>query len=120
VRVRIERAIRLGSGQATVEAVALLPLVLLVAALVWQLALTGHAAWLCANAARAAARAEAVGSDGRAAAGSALPDALERGLAVTREDGGAVRVEVRVPLLLAHGPSPLRVTARARLEAGDP
>ena len=43
------------------ETVAIVPLVLLVAAVGWQLVLTGHTLWLCANAARAAARAELVG-----------------------------------------------------------
>src|SRR5215210_5681864 len=89
------------SGQASVEAVATLPLVLLVAILCWQLVLTGQALWLCAGAARSAARAELVGESARAAARSALPRVLERGLAVERvRGGGAVRVEVRVPLLL--------------------
>ena len=41
-------------GQASVELVAVLPFVLLVAALVWQLVLVGHTAWLTAQAARAA------------------------------------------------------------------
>ena len=60
-------------GQASVELVAMVPFVLLVGAVVWQLALAGHAAWAGANAARVAARAEAVGRDGERAARSALP-----------------------------------------------
>ena len=48
-------------GQASIELVAALPAVMLVGALVWQLALAGHAAWLTANAARTAARASIVG-----------------------------------------------------------
>jgi hypothetical protein len=119
-RVRTERAIRSEEGQAAVETVATLPLVALVGALVWQLALTGHAAWLCGNAARAAARAEAVGKDGGVAARAALPRSLERGLRVRRDAAGAVRVELRVPLVLGGRRSPLRVAARARLDAGRP
>jgi pilus assembly protein CpaE len=92
-----------------------MPAVLLVAALVWQLALAGQAAWLCANAARAAARAEAVGRDGAAAARSALPNSLERGLKVESADDGAVRVQMRIPLLLRAWQSPLSVAATARL-----
>ncbi|MEX2253090.1 MAG: TadE/TadG family type IV pilus assembly protein, partial [Thermoleophilaceae bacterium] len=56
------------TGQASVELLGAIPAVLLVGALVWQLALAGHALWLCANAARAGARAEAVGRSGKWAA----------------------------------------------------
>src|SRR5436189_5851972 len=113
------RARSLGSemGQASVELVAVVPFIVLVSAVCWQLALAGHTAWLCANAARAAARAEAVGRDGRAAARSALPDALERGLIVSQR-GGGVRVRVRVPLLFHGWRSPLAVAARAQLPGG--
>jgi hypothetical protein len=106
-------------GQASVELLATLPAVLLVAALVWQLALAGQTAWLCANAARAAARAAAVGRDAAAAARSALPRSLERGLRVSDAEGGAVRVRLHVPLLVRAWQSPLTVAATARLaEAG--
>ena len=71
-------------GQASVELVAVLPCVLLVAAVVWQLVLVGHTAWLTAQAARAGARADAVGRDAEAAARSTLPRSLERGLEVDR------------------------------------
>jgi hypothetical protein len=94
------------------------PAVLLVAVLVWQLALAGQAAWLCANAARAAARAEAVGRDGAVAARSALPRSFERGLRVEAARGGAVRVRMRIPLLLRAWQSPLTVAATARLAQG--
>jgi hypothetical protein len=102
-------------GQASAELVAIVPLVLLVAAIGWQLALAGWSAWACANAARVAARAEAVGEDEEQAARSAVPDLLERGLRVERGAGGAVRVELRVPLVLKHWHSPVRVSASARL-----
>lgn len=88
------------------------------AALVWQLALAGQAAWLCANAARAAARAEAVGRSGTAAARSALPRSLERGLVVEHAAGGAVRVRLRVPMLMRDWQSPVSVAATARLADG--
>ena len=55
-------------GQAAVELVAVLPLVAALLAALWQLALIGDASWSAAGAARAAARAEAVGLDPRAAA----------------------------------------------------
>src|SRR5256885_11495518 len=85
-------------GQASVELLAALPAVLLVGALVWELALAGQAAWLCANAARAGARARVVGRDARAAARSAVPASLRRGMKVERRSGGAVHVRLNVPL----------------------
>jgi hypothetical protein len=98
-------------GQASIELVAVLPCVLLVAAVVWQLVLVGHTAWLTAQAARAGARADAVGRDAGAAARSTLPRSLERGLEVGRLQTGGVRVSVRVPLLLAAWDAPVRVSA---------
>jgi hypothetical protein len=80
----------------------MVPLVLLAAAVAWQLVLTGHTLWLCANAARAAARADLVGESPGRAARSALPRSLERDLSVTRQGGDQIRVRVRMPLLL-HG-----------------
>lgn len=110
-------SVRCECGQASVELVAVLPAVLIVGAVVWQLALAGHAAWMCAHAARAGARAEVVGRDGRAAARSALPDGLEGGLRVERRKAGGVRVKVRIPLLLHRWHSPASVTATASLGA---
>ena len=83
-------------GQAAVELVAVLPLVAAVLAALWQLALAGDAAWSAASAARAAARADAVGLNARAAARRQLPARLERGLRV-RSVAGGVRVTVRIP-----------------------
>jgi hypothetical protein len=108
-RVRDER------GQASVELVAALPFVLLTALVAWQLALTGHTAWLCANAARVAARADAVGGSAERAARSALPRPLERGLRVERRRRGGVRVRVRVPFLLRSWRSPVTIRAAASL-----
>jgi hypothetical protein len=118
--VRIQAFNREG-GQASVELLGTVPAVLLVAALVWQLALAGQAAWLCANAARAAARAEAVGQDGRVAARRALPVSLARGMSVDRPGSdGAVRVRLHVPLLLQEWQGPVTVGATARLAKGAP
>jgi hypothetical protein len=94
-----------------VEALAVVPAVILAALIGWQLVLAGHTLWLCAGAARAAARADVVGLSPGRAARSALPKSLERGLSVERSDRGAVRVEVRVPILLRAWQSPLRVAA---------
>lgn len=103
-------------GQATVELVALLPLVGLLVALLWQALLAGATVWLSGSAARAAARAVAVGADPAAAARGVLPARLERGLRVRREGDGGVEVVLRVPAAL--GPGTIApVAARARFEA---
>ena len=102
-------------GQASVELVAILPFVVLVGAVVWQLALAGHTAWLTANAARAAARADTVGRDTGRAARSALPRSMERDLEVRRLREGGVRVSVRVPLLLRRWRAPVKVAATSSL-----
>jgi hypothetical protein len=101
-----------------VEAVAVVPAVIMAALIAWQLVLAGHTLWLCAGAARAAARADVVGLSPARAARSALPKSLERGLSVERPDGGGVRVEVRVPILLRAWQGPVRVGAVASL-GGD-
>ena len=104
-------------GQASVELVAVVPFMLLVGAVVWQLVLAGHTAWLTANAARAAARADTVGRDAATAARSALPRSMERGLEVRRLPEGGVRVSAAVPLLLRSWRTPVRVTATSSLGA---
>ena len=99
-------------GQATVELVALLPILVAVLAAAWQLVLAADARWSAAAAARAAARAAAVGEDAAAAARRHLPRRLERGLRVEPEGGGRVRVTLRVPAVI-HGVDPGRVRAEA-------
>ena len=102
-------------GQASVELVAAVPLALLAALVAWQLALAGHAAWLCAHAARAAARADLVGRSPRRAARSVLPRSLERDLRVNRHES-RVSVRVPIPLVLPRAHSPVKVGATASLE----
>ena len=111
---------RSDSGQASVEMAAALPLVVLVAAVGWQLALAGYSTWACANAARVAARAQAVGDDEEAAARSALPRSLERGLRVEAASGGGVRGELRIPLILGRWRGPVTVSSSAALPQGEP
>ena len=91
---------RRDGGQAAVELVALLPCLAAVLAVAWQLVLAGHATWASAVAARAAARAAAVGGDPEAAARAHLPTRLERGLDVRRRADGAVEVALRVPAVV--------------------
>lgn len=106
-------------GQATVELVALLPLIVILGALLWQLVVAGQAVWLVGSAARAAARARAIGGDAPAAARRVLPARLERGLVVrpaaTGQDEG-VRVEIAIPAVLGSGRL-TTVSARARLQS---
>jgi hypothetical protein len=102
-------------GQATVEMVALLPLVAVLLAAVWQGALAGHARWAAAGAARAAARAQAVGADPRAAARARLPRALERDLRVDATGTGEIELSIRVPGF-AGLPSPGRLRARGHFD----
>jgi hypothetical protein len=103
-------------GQASVELVALLPLVAVVAGALWQGAVAGQAIWLSGSAARAAARASAVGADPRAAVRRVLPDRLERHLVVTRvDDGDGVRVAIAVPAIVGGG-NIGSVSARAALQ----
>jgi hypothetical protein len=87
-------------GQAAAELVALLPLAALLLAGAWQLAVAGHAVWAADAAARAAARAAAVGDDPRAAALRALPGRLGRDARVRDRDDGTVEVTVGVPPIL--------------------
>jgi hypothetical protein len=102
-------------GQASVELIGVLPAALLVVAIGWQLLLAGEATWLAANAARVAARAQAVGRDPAEAARSSLPSYLERHLEVAG-DGRRVTVRLRVPLVLKAIDSPLQVAGTAALE----
>jgi len=116
----LARLSRHQTGQSSVELVATVPFVLLAAAVAWQLAIAGQTAWLCANAARVAARAEAVGRDGRAAALSALPRPFRTGLQVSRSHGRAVRVRIRMPLLVRRWTTPVEISASAGLPKGGP
>jgi hypothetical protein len=102
-------------GQATVELVALLPLLAAALAGMWQAVLAGQAVWAASSAARAAARAHAVGADARVAAQAHLPASLERGLRVRTDPGGEVTVGVRIPALPGLA-SPGRADATARFE----
>jgi hypothetical protein len=101
-------------GQASVELLGAIPFLLLAGLVAWQLALTGQTAWMCANAARVAARADLVERSPWPAARSALPTALERGLRV-RRDGRAVRVGVQLPILMRRWRAPVRISASASL-----
>jgi pilus assembly protein CpaE len=78
----------------------------------------GQALWLSGAAARAAARAAAVGGDAEAAAKGALPPRLESGLRV-HAAGAGVRVAVRVPSVVSGG-SIATVRSRAAFPGQQP
>ena len=106
-------------GGVSVELVATLPflgLALLVAA---QIAIAGAALWSAAVSARAAARAQEIGSEPAAAARRALPPSLREGAQVSHGagEGKGVRVRVAVPKLLP-GLPPVAVDARSSLGPG--
>jgi hypothetical protein len=102
-------------GSASIELVGALPFLLLAILVAAQLALAGQALWSAAVAARAGARAELVGADGRAAARAALPPGLGAGAEI---GGGGRDVRVAVPPLLPALPD-LEVGAWTRLGPGD-
>jgi hypothetical protein len=102
-------------GQASVEFLGVLPAALLLVLAAWQLALAGQTSWLAANAARVAARAQAVGRDPDRAARTALPSYLREHTQVTSAGDGRVLVKVRLPLLLKRWRTPVRIRASAAM-----
>jgi hypothetical protein len=103
-------------GQASVELLAVLPLVLAVALAAAQLLAVGYSSVLAGNAAEAGALALAGGGDARAAARAALPG-WSRAKAEMSVSGGRVRVALRPPTLLAALARELEVSATAVVEA---
>jgi hypothetical protein len=102
-------------GQASVELVALLPILFAVLLASWQGVLAGQAWWLVAGAARAGARADLVGADPLVAARRELPGGLRRGVTVHR-GGGELVVRLAIPAIGGLG----RVgTATARARAAE-
>lgn len=98
-------------GQASVELVAAVPVLLTILLALVQLVVVGYALWSAGAAARAGARAAFVGGDAEAAAKSAVPDALERG-ATVKDQQGAIEVTVSAPSLVPGLPGiPLRASA---------
>jgi Flp pilus assembly protein TadG len=86
-------------GQASVETVALIPVLVLLAAATWQAALAGWALVSAQSAASAAARAALAGAPARPAALAALPGGMRSG-ASTRMVDGRVTVRVHIPAVL--------------------
>lgn len=103
-------------GTASVELIAVSPLLLLAVLAAIQIALAGQALWSAGVAARAGARAALVGRDAAAAARAALPPSLRAGAEVRGSDPVSVRVPL--PRLLPVLPR-VMVGAGASLEPGD-
>ncbi len=99
-------------GQASVELLAVIPALALLLVLAAQVAVVGWSLWSAEGAARAGARAVAVGGDAAGAARSALPSALRSSASVSTADG--VRVSLGVPAL-APGLPEIDVGAAAHL-----
>jgi len=110
---------RTQGGQAAVELVVAVPIMLIAVLAVVQLAVAGYALWSAGDAARAGARAELVGGEPREAARSVLPGWLEPGVKI--ETGDGVEVGVLAPAVLPGVPSiPISATAALDpLASGD-
>ena len=104
------------AGQASVEAVALVPALVVVGLAVFQLLAVGYASALAGNAAEAGALALAAGRDVPAAAKEALPGWSEARARIDVE-GGRVEVRLRPPSPLRELAEVLEVTAKATVEA---
>jgi len=110
---RIVSSARGEGGTASVELVAVVPLLLLAILVAAQIGLAGQALWSAGVAARAGARAALVGRDPARAARRALPEFLRDGARMG--DGDVVSVHVAIPRLLPGLPR-LTVGAKASLE----
>ncbi|WP_282696944.1 TadE/TadG family type IV pilus assembly protein [Streptomyces sp. CC208A] len=88
-------------GQVAVEFAGMVPLILLTLALLWQVVLVGYAYTLAANAADEAARACAVGDDGKAAGERHFDGAWQGSATCSGPAGGMVTAvaTVRIPVL---------------------
>jgi pilus assembly protein CpaE len=102
-------------GQASVEFLAALPFLLVLALAVTQVLAIGYASVLAGNAAEAAALAVAGGGDPRAAGRAALPG-WSRTRAHLAVNGGEVHVRLRPPTLLRALGRKLEVHAEATVE----
>jgi hypothetical protein len=103
-------------GQATIEAIALVPVMVTVGLGVLQLLAVGYASVLAGNAAEAGALALAAGGDARQGAKQALPG-WSRARSSLEVEGGRVTVHLRPPSPLEALAEGLEVTATAAVEA---
>jgi pilus assembly protein CpaE len=105
------------SGQATIEFTGVLPIVLAALILLWQIALVGATAVFAGHAARAGARAFAVGDAVGNAALNDLPGSWQHGAQVSQSSDtsgyGQVDVGLDVPLLVPGLSLPLSIHSSA-------
>lgn len=100
------------SGQAQIELIAVIPVVVCVAALILQLLAVGYAQSLADGSAEAGAYAVAAGADPEEAARGSLPDwAADR--ADIEAEAGRVTVSIEAPSLLAEVGDRLAVDSSA-------
>lgn len=110
------RGARGDGGQATIETIALAPVIVAVGLAILQLLAVGYASVLAGNAAEAGALALAAGADGRDGARRALPG-WSRARARVDVEGGRVDVRLRPPSPLEALADGLEVSATATVEA---
>ena len=103
-------------GQASVELLGVLPLLIALALAVLQLLAVGYAGVLAGSAAEAGALALAAGGEPRAGVREALPG-WSRSSSRVAVAGGEVRVRLRPPSLLKVLSERLEVSATAAVEA---
>jgi hypothetical protein len=103
-------------GQATIEALALIPVLIVIGLGVLQLLAVGYASVLAGSAAEAGALALAGGADARDAVKEALPG-WSRARAEVRVKGGRIEVRLRPPSPLSALSDRLEVSAAAAVEA---
>jgi pilus assembly protein CpaE len=104
------------AGQASVELLGVLPLLIALALAVFQLLAVGYTSVLAGSAAEAGALALAVGGDPRAGVREALPG-WSRARAEIHVSGGEVAVRLRPPAVLRALGERLTVTGEAAVEA---
>lgn len=116
----VEGRSRDGSGgQATVELLAAIPLLVLAGSIALQLLLAGYALTLADGAAEAGALALAAGRPARPAVEASLPAWAEEGVEIAVR-GGEVSVRLRPPALLAAVGERLAVTSRSYARPAAP
>jgi pilus assembly protein CpaE len=93
------RTAKAEAGQIALETVAIVPMVVFICLLAWQVALSGLAFVWNGHAANAAARASSLGEDPREAARDAMPGSMRDQVTVTVLPDGQVRVSTRVPVM---------------------
>jgi len=112
----VSRSPRGEAGQATLELLGLVPVLLVVALAAAQLLAVGYSSVLAGNAAEAGALALAGGGDARAGVRAALPG-WSRAHARVSVARGEVRVRLRPPMLVGALGGRLEVSAHAAVEA---